>query len=158
MPKLAELFNCRTDDFFAEEKASSIDIGDLEKYAAFCKIFEKDKKDPGYVDPAKYAKENSGWEDNCIAFFKSMKKEKCFTPQTVQKYQGCNFETAQEICSALENMGCLTKAPDSKYYVTNAENMGAFISMIKMAKLFGIIDELKGKSADEIDALLDEKI
>ena len=117
-----------------------------------------DKNDPEYIDPATYMAENSGWEDNCISFFRSMENEKCFTVQTLQSHQKCDFETAQKICKVLEGMGCLTKAPDSKYYITNAENMGGVISMIKMAKVFANIKELKGKSMDELDKWLDKEL
>jgi hypothetical protein len=87
-----------------------------------------------------------------------MKDEKCFTVQTLQSYQKCDFETAQKICKLLEEMGCLTKAPDSKYYITNAENMGGFISMIKIAKIFANIKELKNKNTDEFKTLLDKEL
>ena len=158
LPLLSELFNCKIDDFFANQKHDSINLGDLEKFAEFCRVFNLDKEDPEYVDPAEYMSENSGWEDNCISFFQSMKNEKCFTVQTLQNHQKCDFETAQKICKTLEGIGCLTKAPDSKYYITNAENMGGFISMIKTAKVLAKIKEIKEKSGEELYEWLDKNI
>ena len=158
MPLLAKLFNCRTDDFFENKSEKSANLNDLEKFAEFCHIFDLEKDDPEYIDPAEYMKNNSGWENNCISFFKSMKDEKCFTAQTLQSHQKCDFETAQKICKILEDMGFLTKAPDSKYYITNAENMGEFISMVKMAKVFANLKELKGKNMKELDTWLDKEL
>lgn len=158
LPMLAKLFNCKIDDFFAEQEQNSINLSDLDKFAKFCRILDLDKNDPEYINPAAYMAENSGWEDNCISFFKSMKNEKCFTAQILQNYEKCDFETAQKICKTLEEIGCLTKAPDSKYYVTNAENMGGFISMIKIAKVFANIEKLPNKSMDELDEWLDKNI
>ena len=158
LPLLAKLFDCKTDDFFSCEKESSVKLSDLEKFAGFCHILSLEEDDPKYIEPVAYMKENSGWEDNCISFFKSMKEEKCFTVQTLQSHQKCDFETAQKICKKLEDIGCLTKAPDSKYYITNAENMGGFISMIKAAKVFASIEELKDKSNDELRSWLDKKL
>lgn len=158
LPLLSELFNCRIDDFFANQKYDSMSLSDLEKFAEFCHIFDLDKNDPEYVDPAVYMAEHSGWEDNCIAFFKSMKNEKCFTVQTLQNYENCDLETADKICKTLEKMGCLTKAPDSKYYVTNAENMGGFVSMIRVAKVFANVKQLKDKNIEELDEWFDKNI
>ena len=158
LPLLAELLNCKIDDFFNDVKHESINVSDLEKFAEFARVLEMDKDDPAYICPSEYMKQNPGWEDNCIAFFESMKDEKCFTAQTLQNYEKCDFETAQRICKTLEDMGCLTKAPDSKYYVTNAGNMGGFIFLIKAAKLFEKIDGAKGKSGKEFEEWLDKNI
>ena len=143
LPLLANLFDCKTDDFFKSEPEKTTNLADLEKFAGFCHIFYLETDDPEYIDPIKYMEENTGWEKNCISFFESMKDEKCFTVQTLQSCQKCDFETAKKICKLLEDMGCLTKAPDSKYYITNAENMGGFISMLKVAE---VMATLKDKS------------
>ena len=87
-----------------------------------------------------------------------MKDEKCFTVQTLQNYQKCDFETAQAICKTLEDIGCLTKAPDSKYYVTNAENMGGFILMVRAAKVFANLKEFKNKTSEEFDEWLENEL
>ena len=158
LPLLSKLFNCKIDDFFANQKGDSVNLSDLEKFVEFCRVFNLEKNDPEYIDPVIYMTGNSGWEDNCISFFKSMKNEKCFNVQTVQNYENCDFETAQKICNILEDIGCLTKAPDSKYYVTNAENMGSFIFMIKVAKVFANMQHIKDKSIDELDEWLDKNI
>ncbi|MBQ4071964.1 MAG: helix-turn-helix transcriptional regulator [Clostridia bacterium] len=155
LPLLAKLFDCKTDDFFESKNETSATLEALEKFAEFCRIFNCDKDTAEYVGPAEYMEKNSGWEESCISFFESMRNEKCFTVQTLQSHQNCDFETAQKICKALESMGCLTKAPDSKYYVTNAENMGDFISMIKLAKAFSKIR--RAKDMNELRAWLDKK-
>lgn len=54
LPLLAELFNCKTDDFFAKEKRTSVNLCDLEKFAEFNRIFNMSKDDPEYIDPAEY--------------------------------------------------------------------------------------------------------
>lgn len=154
LPLLARLFGCSADDFFKEDTASCVNVTDLKKFAEFNRVFLMDKSDPEYVDPIFYLKENSGWEDNCLSLFNSMKDERCFTVNALQSRQGCDYETALEICKTLEDIGCLTKAPDSKYYITNAENMGSFIFMVKTAKLLANIDEFKGKNNLELDDLL----
>lgn len=155
LPLLAELFGCRIDDFFKRESHTAITLTALESFAGYYSIFDKEKDDPDYVDPATYMKNNHGWENECLDFFSAMKNEKCFTVSTLQNYAKCDYETAQEICSLLESIGCLTKAPDSKYYVTNAENMGGFINMIKFAKVFKNVDRFKGKTNKEIDEIIE---
>ena len=158
LPLLSQLFNCKIDDFFASHKSVPIELDHLQKLAEFCRIFELEKDDPEYIPPDEYMRENTGWENSCIAFFKSMEKEKCFTVQTLQNYQKCDFETAQAICKTLEDIGCLTKAPDSKYYVTNAENMGGFIFMVRAAKVFANLKEFKNKTSEEFDAWLENEL
>ena len=158
LPLLARLFNCKIDDFFENEAENTASLAELEKFAGFCRIFEVEKDDPQYIDPVEYMKKNPGWENNCISFFETMKDDKCFTPQTLQSLQKCDYKTAQKTCNILEGIGYLTKAPDSKYYITNADNMGSFVTMIKMAKIFSNIKEIKNKSTDELDAWLDNEM
>ena len=147
LPKLSELFNCSIDDLFKESERVIYDFGDIEKFAEFNRVFMTDKEDPAYVDPIAYMAENHGWEDNCIRFFKILEGEKCFTARMLQNKLSCDSETAKMLCAALERLGFVSKVPDSKYYTANAEDMGEFVSMAKVAKIFAKMSEVKSKDA-----------
>ena len=148
LPKMAKMFKCSIDDFFAEPPAASFGEDGLDKLKTFMSFLEYEKGSPEYKDPFEYVREEADWIPRCYAIIEKLENERHISAPMLMEKLGCDANDADRVIKNLIDGNVLAGLPDSKYYLINSEELSSLYTVIKIAKVFA--EMIEGKTLEEI--------